>query len=57
MKIQERRILCHIRVIIATILAVIFAFYLPEKIGVSAKWGAVGLSVSGGLAGWIEYAF
>lgn len=45
-----------IRVVIATAMAIFFAFYVPGMLGVESKWGAVGLTVSGGLAGWIEYA-
>lgn len=45
-----------IRVILATGLAILFAFYAPEYLGIEKKWGAVGLTLSGGLAGWIEYA-
>jgi putative peptidoglycan lipid II flippase len=46
-----------IRVVIATALAVLFAFYVPGRLGIESKWGAVGLTASAGLAGWIEYAF
>ncbi|KYG60859.1 lipid II flippase MurJ [Bdellovibrio bacteriovorus] len=46
-----------IRVIFTTILGVIFAFYLPETLGFERQWGTAGLTVSAGLAGWIEFYF
>ncbi len=33
-----------------------FALALPGLLGIDPKWGAAGLTVSAGIAGWIEFA-
>lgn len=43
-----------VRVALNTTLGYFFALHLPGLIGVDAKWGAAGLTVSGGIAGWVE---
>ncbi|HEX5438211.1 MAG TPA: murein biosynthesis integral membrane protein MurJ [Gemmatimonadaceae bacterium] len=44
-----------IRVILTTGLGVFFAIPLPGMLGVDAKWGAAGLTVSAGIAAWVEF--
>ena len=43
-----------VRVALTTALGYLFAFPLPRALGVSAMWGAAGLTASAGLAGWVE---
>ncbi len=42
------------RIALATILGYFFAIPLPRMIGIPAIWGAAGLTVSAGIAGWVE---
>jgi putative peptidoglycan lipid II flippase len=44
------------RVTLTIGLGYVFAIYLPPLLGIERKWGAAGLTVSAGLAGWIEFA-
>lgn len=46
-----------IRVIFATLMGALFAFYLPQEFGIPAHWGTVGLTLAAGLAGWVEFYF
>lgn len=46
-----------VRVAAASILGVLGAFYIPPYLGISPQWGAVGLTASAGVAGWIEFIF
>jgi putative peptidoglycan lipid II flippase len=43
-----------VRVLLTTILGYVFAIPLPRWLGISAVWGAAGLTASAGLAGWVE---
>jgi putative peptidoglycan lipid II flippase len=43
-----------IRVFLTTILGYLFAFPLPRALGIPAVWGVAGLTMSAGLAGWVE---
>ena len=43
-----------IRVALTTILGYLFARPLPALLGLPAYWGAAGLTVSAGIAGWVE---
>src|SRR5829696_9154579 len=43
-----------LHVALATVLGYLFALWLPPLFGVDLRWGAVGLTVSAGLAGWAE---
>jgi putative peptidoglycan lipid II flippase len=45
-----------IRVGLTIGLGYVFAFHLPGLFGLAPKWGAAGLTVSAGLAGWVEFA-
>lgn len=44
-----------IRVFLTTVVGYIFAIKLPPVLGLDPKWGVAGLTVSSGIAGWIEY--
>jgi putative peptidoglycan lipid II flippase len=43
-----------VRVTLTTILGYLFAFPLPRWLGVPPLWGTAGLTVSAGIAGWLE---
>jgi putative peptidoglycan lipid II flippase len=43
-----------LHVALATVLGYLFALSLPPVLGFDLRWGAVGLTVSAGLAGWAE---
>src|SRR5205807_1964996 len=43
-----------VRVILTTTLGYLFAIPLPPLLGIDPKWGVAGLTVSAGIAGWIE---
>jgi putative peptidoglycan lipid II flippase len=44
-----------VRVILTTALGYAFALPLPQALGIKPQWGAVGLTASAGLAGWVEF--
>ncbi len=44
-----------VRVSLTTALGVLFAFVVPPLVGIDRKWGAAGLTVSAGIAGWVEF--
>lgn len=43
------------RIVVTTVLGIVAAFWLPRWLGVDARFGAVGLTASAGLAGWLEF--
>ena len=43
-----------VRVTITIVLGYLFAIPLPHLLGIGARWGAAGLTLSAGLAGWVE---
>jgi putative peptidoglycan lipid II flippase len=45
-----------IRVILTSVLGYFCALVLPGLLGIDRHWGAAGLTVSAGVAGWIEFA-
>lgn len=45
-----------IRVALTTALGLLFALQVPRWLGIDQKWGAAGLTVSAGIAGWVEFA-
>jgi putative peptidoglycan lipid II flippase len=45
-----------IRVTLTLILGILFAFPLPRWLGFDPKWGVAGLTLSAGIAGWVEFA-
>jgi putative peptidoglycan lipid II flippase len=46
-----------VRVVLTTTLGYFFALVLPGMLGLDAKLGAAGLTMSAGLAGWVEFYF
>jgi putative peptidoglycan lipid II flippase len=44
-----------VRVILTTVLGYLFAIPLPPALGIDRNWGAAGLTVSAGIAGWVEF--
>ncbi len=45
-----------VRVALTTALGYVCAVYLPGWLGLPARWGVAGLTVSAGAAGWVEFA-
>ena len=45
-----------VRVFLTTLLGYLFSIPLPDALGLPRQWGAVGLTTSAGLAGWVEFA-
>lgn len=46
-----------VRVVLTTILGYLFALPLPRYLGIDPRLGAAGLTVSAGIAGWVEFVF
>ncbi len=44
-----------VRVALTAGLGLLCALWLPGALGVSPRWGAVGLTTSAGVAGWVEF--
>jgi putative peptidoglycan lipid II flippase len=44
-----------LHVALAIVLGYLSAMYVPSALGVEMRWGAVGLTASAGVAGWIEF--
>ena len=44
-----------IRVILTTILGYFGAVYVPPLLGLEIQWGTVGLTLTAGIAGWVEF--
>lgn len=44
-----------VRVCLTTLLGYLFSIPLPDALGVPRQWGAVGLTASAGIAGWVEF--
>jgi putative peptidoglycan lipid II flippase len=45
-----------LRVVLTIVLGYLFALPLPVRLGLEPRWGAAGLTVSAGLAGWVEFS-
>ena len=45
-----------IRVALTLVLGYLCALPLPPMLGIAQKWGVAGLTVSAGIAGWVEFA-
>ncbi len=45
-----------IRVALVAALGYLLAITVPPLIGIDLKWGAAGLTISAGFAGWVEFA-
>ena len=44
-----------LRVVLTTILGYLCAVPLPPAIGISPRWGVAGLTISAGVASWVEF--
>ena len=44
-----------IRIALTASLGYVCALHVPRWIGIDAKWGVAGLTVSAGIAGWVEF--
>ena len=44
-----------VRVVLTSVLGYLFALPLPRWLGIDPHWGAAGLTVSFGIAGWAEF--
>lgn len=44
-----------VRIVLTTVLGVVFAFQMPGWLGLDPKLGAAGLTASAGIAGWVEF--
>lgn len=44
-----------IRVVLTVVLGYLFALPLPRLLGIDRHWGVAGLTLSAGLAGWVEF--
>lgn len=45
-----------VRVILTTVLGYLCAIPLPPALGIAARWGVAGLTISAGVASWIEFS-
>jgi putative peptidoglycan lipid II flippase len=45
-----------VRVVLTSILGYLFALPLPRMLGIDAHWGGAGLTISFGIAGWVEFS-
>ncbi|HEY2964475.1 MAG TPA: murein biosynthesis integral membrane protein MurJ [Pyrinomonadaceae bacterium] len=46
-----------LRVVLTTVLGYLFSIPVPRWLGINPKLGAAGLTISAGLAGWVEFVF
>jgi putative peptidoglycan lipid II flippase len=44
-----------IRVLLTSVLGYVFAIPVPRMLGIDQHWGAAGLTISFGIAGWVEF--
>ena len=44
------------RVALTTVLGYLCALPLPRALGIEARWGVAGLTISAGIASWVEFA-
>lgn len=45
-----------VRVVLTVVLGYFFALPLPKLLGIDRHWGVAGLTLSAGIAGWVEYS-
>jgi putative peptidoglycan lipid II flippase len=45
-----------LRVLLTTILGYVSALHLPRLLGIELRWGVAGLTISAGIASWVEFA-
>jgi len=44
-----------VRVVLTTVLGYLFAVPLPPALGIEGRWGVAGLTISAGIASWLEF--
>ncbi len=44
-----------VRVVLTTILGYLSAYPLPRLVGINPRWGVAGLTISAGIASWVEF--
>jgi putative peptidoglycan lipid II flippase len=44
-----------VRVVLTTILGYLSALPLPRLLGIEPRWGVAGLTISAGIASWVEF--
>jgi putative peptidoglycan lipid II flippase len=44
-----------VRVILTTVLGYLCAIPLPPMLGIAARWGVAGLTISAGISSWVEF--
>jgi len=44
-----------VRLLVTTALGIVLAFFAPGLLGLEARWGAAGLTLAAGIAGWVEF--
>src|SRR5208282_6905595 len=44
-----------VRVLLTTILGYVSALPLPRLLGIAPRWGVAGLTISAGIASWVEF--
>jgi len=44
------------RVALTTVLGYLFAFPIPSMLGIGTRWGVAGLTISAGIASWVEFS-
>jgi putative peptidoglycan lipid II flippase len=44
-----------VRVVLTTVLGYFCALPLPRMLGIEARWGVAGLTISAGIASWVEF--
>lgn len=44
-----------VRVALTTVLGYFCALYIPPMLGLEIQWGTVGLTLTSGIAGWVEF--
>ncbi len=45
-----------VRVVLTVVMGYLFALPLPKLLGIDPSWGVAGLTLSAGLAGWVEFS-
>ena len=45
-----------IRVVLTVVMGYLFALPLPRLLGLIGSWGVAGLTLSAGIAGWVEFS-
>jgi putative peptidoglycan lipid II flippase len=45
-----------VRVVLTTVLGYLFSIPLPRMLGLDPKWGVAGLTMSAGIAAWVEFS-